>query len=141
MHKKITHEFYELEWENNSINFRLYFSWILVSIALLILAMKAMTNCSDKAVTLFSGLCKWSIPETASSATLACCLTRSSLARMLRRACDSLSDNVFTVSLNSSLPGTAFDVTSGDWTFGFESAFENKEISMRNYEPKISSFF
>lgn len=41
------------------------------------------------------------LPETASSATLACWLTRSSLALMFRRAADNFSVNLLTVWLTS----------------------------------------
>lgn len=72
------------------------------------------------------------IPMTASSATLACCFTKSSLAWMFRSASDSFSDRVFTVSLNSSSLGAAFDVTSVDGGIWFASVCYNNQTSSRN---------
>lgn len=61
-----------------------------------------------------SNYCCTLLPATASSATLACCFTKSSLALTFTRAADNLSVRLFKLSLTSSALDAAFDVTSGD---------------------------
>lgn len=55
------------------------------------------------------------IPAIASSATLACCFTKSSLALTFTRAADNFSVKLLMLSLTSSGTAEAFDDTSGDF--------------------------
>lgn len=66
------------------------------------------------------------LPDTASSATLACCFTSSSLALIFRSAADNLSDRVLTPSPTSSSATATFDVTSCDWLLCVGYAYGNK---------------
>uniref|UniRef100_A0A0A9F702 Secreted protein n=1 Tax=Arundo donax TaxID=35708 RepID=A0A0A9F702_ARUDO len=70
----------------------------------------AALSCVFSDVISFSA---FSHPRTASSATLECCFTRSSFARISRTTDESLSLSTFTFTLFSS--SNSFDEISGDW--------------------------